>query len=188
MLNKSTNPFPFPYSIFYASYDAWKTFRGKFFSLSTSRFDHSDPHLIFEISGYLAEKYNLNDTDESATRVSLAPEKWRYIAPLVRYITEVENGGHHQFFWNTGGSYNQLVKDGLFYYQMHDFLENFQKSLDVYHSDESMATEGLDSIRSVSKAFSKSAKYDLYSDFDDFYYERESVLEETIRVHFTNFA
>ena len=169
-----------PLSLIYDLFNTWYTIRGKFTRLNYSRLDLNDEYLMFEVAGIIEQKYNLNDTLKSATRLSKASEEQRFIAPLARYINEVINGGHHQFFWNTNGVYNDLVSHGLHYYNHIDLEANFQKSLVIYKEDRTMHETDHESIREASKKFASSAKKNSYNNFDEVFFESESQLQDTI--------
>jgi hypothetical protein len=167
-------------SFLIASFNTWKTLRGKFIPLNYSQLNLDDEYLMFEVAGILEQKYNLDDSPKSAERLKKVAQERRFIAPLARYINEVTNGGHHQFFWNSNGSYNDLVLEGLHYYNHDDLAANFQQSLAVYHGDDSMHGADFTSLRDMSRKFSSSAKERNYDIFDDSFFEQQSGLEDHI--------
>jgi hypothetical protein len=169
-----------PISILYSVFNTWATLRGKFIIFNYSRLDLNDEYLMFEVAEIIEQKYNLNDTSKCVMRLNKASQELRFIAPLARYINEVTNGGHHQFFWNTDGVYNDLVMTGINYYECNNLADNFKKALNTFKEDATMHEEDYESLKDMTKKFSTSAKLDNYELFDNTFFESESQLQNTI--------
>lgn len=72
---------------------------------------------------------------EEAKKLRSLPEHWMYIVPTVYYSLQVSNGGHHQFFMNSEGAYNQLVSEGLAFFGMNEYVPIFKEALTHYSKD-----------------------------------------------------
>ncbi len=54
----------------------------------------------------------------------------RYLFAIIWYFSEVDNGGHHQFFYNSTGIVWEDAIKGFKLFGMNDFAQNFQKVID----------------------------------------------------------
>lgn len=100
--------------------------------LSCAGLDPQEEYFIFELADRITEHVKIDDTPESEAQLRELPEHWRYIEPLIYYFNQVNNGGHHQYFWNSQGVYRHLVTEGLAYFQADEFIENYQEALTFY--------------------------------------------------------
>ena len=83
-------------------------------------------------------------------------------AELLEYESEVNNGGHSQFFFNTAnnGSVEEVV-GALLGSLPRTLAENLEKAYDAYCSQEAMCDEETEAV---------------FGDCDDFFYENEQLL------------
>lgn len=56
----------------------------------------------------------------------------RYLLAIHWYFAEVNNGGHHQFFYNSTGIVWEDALNGLKYFGMSEFANNLQKVIDCF--------------------------------------------------------
>ncbi|MDO4764029.1 MAG: DMP19 family protein [Flavobacteriaceae bacterium] len=56
----------------------------------------------------------------------------RYLFAITWYFSEVNNGGHHQFFYNSTGIVWEDVLNGFKHFGMPEFAANFQKVIDYF--------------------------------------------------------
>lgn len=54
----------------------------------------------------------------------------RYLLAITWYFTEVNNGGHHQFFYNSTGIVWEDALNGFKHFGMNEYTANFQKVID----------------------------------------------------------
>lgn len=80
----------------------------------------------------VADYIEMDETPDSINRLKALPEHWRYLLPLLCYYNEVNNGGHHQYLWNSQGAYRSLVAEGLKYYQADQFEKNYIEVMTLY--------------------------------------------------------
>ena len=66
-----------------------------------------------------------------ATALSM-PQHWRAIYTTCCLDGEVNNGGHHQFFWNSDGALNKETLEDLSYMGAEPFVSIFRDALTVY--------------------------------------------------------
>ena len=79
--------------------------------------------ICWEINIYDSYK----DYIKSAKNFSL---EQRYLHAILGYFGEVNNGGHHQFFYNSTGIVWEDALNGLKHFGMPEFADNFQKVID----------------------------------------------------------
>ena len=60
------------------------------------------------------------------------PPQWRAVYTTCRLDDEVNNGGHHQFFWNSDGALNKETLEDLTYIGAEPFVPIFRDALAVY--------------------------------------------------------
>ncbi|MDZ4286520.1 MAG: DUF4375 domain-containing protein [Prosthecobacter sp.] len=134
--------------------------------LTARGLDSGDEFFVFELADRVAEHVDIDDTPESVERLRALPEHWRYIEPLIYYFNEVNNGGHHQYFWNSQGVYRHLVAEGLKYYQATEFEKNFADALAVYRPEAYEVGKG-----GTWEAFQEAYKEDRYDKQDSRFYQ-----------------
>ncbi|SKB03109.1 protein of unknown function [Prosthecobacter debontii] len=143
--------------------------------LSIQGLDLEDPYFIFKLADRIAESVNVDDTPESAERLQALPQPWRYIAPLVAYYNEVNNGGHHQYFWNTQGVYRDLVAEGLKYYRAEAFERNYDEALRLYRPDLYDIAQG-----ASYEAYDQASRADRFDQQDRCFYATRPKLTEVL--------
>ena len=57
---------------------------------------------------------------------------WRAVYTVLRLEGEVNNGGHHQFFWNSEGALNKETLEDLRLISANPFILLFEEALDEY--------------------------------------------------------
>lgn len=144
-------------------------------TLTAEGLDSKDEYFVFELADRVAEVVTIDDTPESVERLKALPEHWRYIEPLIYYFNEVNNGGHHQYFWNSQGVYRQLVLEGLKYYEADSFVEIYTEALAIYKPKDYEVKSG-----GTWDEFQKAYKEDRYSKQDSRFYEIKPDISQII--------
>jgi hypothetical protein len=60
------------------------------------------------------------------------PQHWRAVYTTFHLEGEVNNGGHHQFFWNSDGTLNKETLEDLRLISANPFVLLFEEALDEY--------------------------------------------------------
>jgi len=144
-------------------------------SLSAEGLDPNDKSFVFQLADRVAAYADIDDTPQSVARLQALPEHWRYLEPLICYHNEVNNGGHHQYFWNSQGVYRHLVAEGLKYYRATDFEQNYLKALDLYQPSLYEVSQG-----ATYEAFDKAYREDRFDTQDRRFYQIKPDLDEVI--------
>lgn len=123
------------------------------------------------------EKYNNDMADMTIAQ--------RKLFAICLYDSEVGNGGHHQFFFNSSGIVWKDALDGLRMIGDDADADNFQKAIDMFGGnvpfDRAERVEALDRIGDI----------DVFDEIDRAYYEGEGCdryLMEYIKSHPAEFA
>ncbi|ACA31081.1 DMP19 family protein [Histophilus somni] len=105
----------------------------------------------------------------------------RYLLAINRYFVEVNNGGHHQFFYNSTGIVWEDALNGLKHFGMNEFAANFQKVIDYCGGTISFDREErcrmLEILEENEEEF-----YKVLDEADDFVYEYEGEENELIYI------
>jgi hypothetical protein len=153
-----------------------------------------DPKLIQRAKpGDLASKareqiFAILEKDEEnwdALALSL-PQPWRAIHTVGLLEAEVNNGGFHQFFWNTEGKFNDATLKDLKYIGANQFHELFASALAVYAGHD-YGKEKKDSGTNWKKRFTKGYDEKRFDDLDDRFYklklDGDEMLGQFIKKH-----
>jgi hypothetical protein len=70
--------------------------------------------------------------DDYAPHVKDLPQHWRAVYTTFWLECEVDNGGHHQFFWNSDGALNTETLEDLKYIGADEFAGVFAAALKTY--------------------------------------------------------
>jgi hypothetical protein len=70
--------------------------------------------------------------DDYTPLVKNLPPHWRPVYTTFWLECEVNNGGHHQFFWNSDGALNAETLEDLKYIHADEFAAIFAAALEVY--------------------------------------------------------
>jgi hypothetical protein len=70
--------------------------------------------------------------DERTEYIRNLPQHWRAIFTVIILEGEVNNGGHHQFFWNSNGALNKETLEDLKLISAHPFILLFEEAVDQY--------------------------------------------------------
>jgi hypothetical protein len=103
--------------------------------LTAHGIDLTKDTFVFEFANRIAQYTEIDDTPASVEKLNRLPKHWRYIQPLIYYHSEVDNGGHHQYFWNTRGVYRHLVAEALDYYRAEAFSKIYREALKAYNPE-----------------------------------------------------
>ena len=57
----------------------------------------------YEVSDLVANIFQIDNSPEGVERLKRVPAHWRVVEVIMYYNTEIQNGGHHQYFWNSQG-------------------------------------------------------------------------------------
>jgi len=132
--------------------------------------------LAYEASDLVAKLYgDQNDSDFSfAQKLRSLPKHWGTLETLMYYDAMVVNGGHQQYFDNSGGAYLDLVEDGLALYTSGScHLQVFQRALFRYDPIRYSAYEQLEtSIPSPTDS--------AYDDLDGLYFSTDPRLPKLV--------
>ena len=143
--------------------------------------DWDDEYFVFDIADRIAERIVIDDTPESVDRLGRLPAGLRYIEPLIYYSNQVDNGGHHQYFWNSQGVYRELVKDGLVYYGVQPYTEIFQEALKSYRPGDYQCEEG-----GTWEGFTEAYSEKRFDSIDDRFFAADPDLADLIGVKVFN--
>jgi hypothetical protein len=72
-----------------------------------------------------------DDEEEFARVLQELPPHWGTLEAMMYYDSMVNNGGHHQYFWNSQGAYINLVETGLELYGAKHHLGIFRSALEL---------------------------------------------------------
>jgi hypothetical protein len=97
------------------------------------------------------------------------PQHWRAIYTTLALEGEVNNGGHHQFFWNSDGVLNKETLEDLRLISAKPFILLFEEALDEYQRRDYVA-EKQDSGNSK-EAFLEGYKEDRMQTLDAAFYK-----------------
>ena len=67
---------------------------------------------------------------------------WRAVYTVLRLEGEVNNGGHHQFFWNSDGALNKETLEDLRQISAYPFILIFEEALDEYQRHDYAGDKG----------------------------------------------
>jgi len=70
--------------------------------------------------------------DEFTETIRQLPQHWRAVYTMFLLEGEVNNGGHHQFFWNSEGALNKETLEDLRLISAKPFVLLFEEALDEY--------------------------------------------------------
>jgi hypothetical protein len=99
-------------------------------TLTGAQIDGADPaHAAWKV--LLAHAENLKGKEYLA-RMRELPQHWRAVYTTCHLEGEVNNGGHHQFFWNSDGELNKETLDDLRLISASPFVLLFEEALDEY--------------------------------------------------------
>uniref|UniRef100_Q0I3J6 DNA mimic protein DMP19 C-terminal domain-containing protein n=1 Tax=Histophilus somni (strain 129Pt) TaxID=205914 RepID=Q0I3J6_HISS1 len=105
----------------------------------------------------------------------------RYLLAITWYFVEVNNGGHHQFFYNSTGIVWEDALNGFKHFGMNEFAANFQKVIDYCGGTISFDREErcrmLEILEENEEEF-----YKVLDEADDFVYEYEGEENELIYI------
>lgn len=93
---------------------------------------------------------------------------------------EVANGGFHQYFWNSGGVYVDLVKDGLQRLKAAEHLHTFEQAVHLAGLQTKPAVARL-AARVQLEAFSESARARAFDHLDSRWYELGELRNARVR-------
>ena len=159
--------------------------------LSARGLDAESESLGHDMADRVILHLGLQKAKNPVARLSKLEPKWRYIAPLFMYESEVANGGHFQFFWNTDGSSNELVRSGLKYFQCDEFLEIYEEALEIYDSRPHLKSAKNSSGEEMREAFAANSEEDPYDKQDMRYYDTvpglDEVLSNTLRARLSDY-
>lgn len=74
----------------------------------------------------MCESFGDDDFDLAVLRLA---HPWRALYSISRLDAEVQNGGFHQFFWNSDGKLNTVVAQGLRFLEAVSFAEIFKRAI-----------------------------------------------------------
>jgi hypothetical protein len=82
-----------------------------------------------------AWKKVLASLDKARNRIEAIrrlPQQWRAVYTTIHLEAEVQNGGHHQYFWNGEGALNEEVSSDLRFIGALPFADLFAEALKIY--------------------------------------------------------
>jgi hypothetical protein len=98
--------------------------------LTEAQIDGSDP-VQAAWQSLIAHTAGLRDGAFVET-IRQLPQHWRAVYTVFHLNGEVNNGGHHQFFWNSDGSLNNETLADLRLISAKPFILLFEEALDEY--------------------------------------------------------
>jgi len=109
------------------------------------------------------------------------PQHWRAVYTGFRLQNEINNGGDHQFFWNSAGALNRETLEDLRLISAGPFVLLFEEAIDEYerHDYRGEKTESGNSW----EAFTKAHKERRLADLDEVFCK----VQKTIAMHLCDF-
>jgi hypothetical protein len=145
-------------------------------------------YLPHEAGDLVATTYRIETSEESAAKLRQLPVQWGTLEALMYYDMEVNNGGHHQYFWNARGYFVDLVEKGLEHFGAREHLQIFREARSRYDPKRYLAE---DAERDPKKAFLRGYDEKRYEDLDNRYYDANpqlaKIVDEYIRAHVVEF-
>jgi Domain of unknown function (DUF4375) len=131
--------------------------------------------LAYEASDLVGKLCHSKDDNEFsfAHKLRRLPKIWGTLEALMYYDSQVNNGGHEQYFANSEGAFLDLVEDGLGVYAEECHKHIFKRALFRYNSELYAEYAYLDS---TAEANLRSPYYDL----DDLYYKASPKLPDLV--------
>ncbi|WP_249960789.1 DMP19 family protein [Histophilus somni] len=105
----------------------------------------------------------------------------RYLLAINRYFLEVNNGGHHQFFYNSTGIVWEDALNGFKHFGMNECATNFQKVIDYCGGTISFDREERKRMLEILEE-NEEEFYKFLDEADDFVYEYEGEENEVIYI------
>ena len=93
------------------------------------------------------------DWDLTVQRLHAMPQPWRLIYTICWLQTEVDNGGHEQFFSNGRGEFNDETEADLQFIRADHFLKLFRDARQFYYSAPADRTERIPEFEPLDAAF-----------------------------------
>jgi hypothetical protein len=103
--------------------------------------------------------------EERTEYIRYLPQCWRAIYTGIRLQNEVNNGGYHQFFWNSGGLLSKETLEDLQLISAGPFILLFEEAIDEYRQHDYRAAK-MDSSNSW-EAFAKPYEERRMADLDE---------------------
>ncbi len=75
---------------------------------------------------------HLEGTKKFRNLVRQLPQHWRAVYTTFWLECEVNNGGHHQFFWNSNGALNAETLTDLKLIHAYEYFSIFETALEIY--------------------------------------------------------
>ncbi|UTC64613.1 DMP19 family protein [Treponema sp. OMZ 788] len=97
----------------------------------------------------------------------------RYLFAITWYFAEVNNGGHHQFFYNSTGIVWEDVLNGFKHFKMPEFAANFRKVIDYCGGSISLDREERWNMLESLEEKNKEEFFEVLDEADDFIYNYE---------------
>lgn len=88
--------------------------------------------IAYEAWQVLLGHLDRQEGDDYHPLVKALPQHWRAVYTAFWLECEVNNGGHHQFLWNSGGVLNIETLEDLKYIKAGNFSTIFASALEVY--------------------------------------------------------
>jgi len=112
----------------------------------------------------MCESFGEEDFNLAVLRL---PQPWRALYSISRLDAEVQNGGFHQFFWNSEGKLNTAVEQDLRFLGAVPFSETFKRAVDCAEEHKVVETK----LRSTNTWVEFTAGYKTvpWEDFDQAY-------------------
>lgn len=116
---------------------------------------------------------------ESAKPFSL---EQRYVYAVMWYFMEVNNGGHHQFFFNSTGIVWKDALDGLRLFGATDVADNFQRVIDYFGGE--ISFDRAERIDLLNRLEEKEGFFDFLDEADDVVFDYGGAhMEDYARTH-----
>ena len=118
---------------------------------------------------------------DSATIVRFLPQHWRAVYTTFWLDCEVNNGGHHQFFWNSDGALNGETLQDLAYIGAEPYVVIFRDALNIYASHNYQ--EEKRSSGNTWQAFTQGYREKRLEDCDKRFYQEKKTLPAYLAEH-----
>lgn len=112
------------------------------------------------------------------SKVCYLPPRWRFVWTLLYLDGQVNNGGFHQFFTNSAGSFDDHLADDSSLLQHAEYREVIQRALRLYSGID--YSDQWDNLGKSWEKFASVYKEGRFKDEDSAYYKIEPDLDEVI--------
>jgi len=112
------------------------------------------------------------------------PRHWRAVYTTIALEGEVQNGGHHQFFWNGEGALNDETLEDLELIRAKPFVRLFREALEIYTTHDCSGEKRRS--RNSHKAFTAGYREKRMDHLDQAFYKSRKTVAEYLSSYIRN--